>query len=120
MTGKDRRLLHEVARWAHTQGWRRLRYPHRWNGADRGWTDAPADWRYAPEEGANVVTATRSLLSVHRPGWDAPAVVPVTSVIHAVDVLVALRILPAPFSSAFRSGQTFATYLGKVAEVMPS
>lgn len=111
MDPKDRRLLGEVLRWARSQGWRPTRtrrLPH----LARGWTDAPADWRFAPEEGANSVVVGRPGLSVHRPGWSAPATVPIDSVTQAVDLLVALRVLPAVFSSAFRSGQSLGLYLG--------
>jgi hypothetical protein len=96
-TGADRRLLADVHRWARTNGW------------------TPADWRgrqNAPtEDQATIAVRTNEAgFQVWRKTTDAPHFTgqptdyPADSVRQAVDLLAALNILPAQFSSAYQAG----------------
>lgn len=92
--GEDRELLADVHRWARTNGWN-------WHEA-WGWVNAhyvsdatlAVEW----EDGPLVIRSGEVLLLLK------PKTYPVASVREAVDILVALRILPAHFSSAYEAG----------------
>jgi hypothetical protein len=106
---KDRRLLAEVLRWAYSQGWR----PRHGRTRDWSWREWANTQR--PERGPWTVIVSQNWTVGVR--WrtatgDRYPDVYVDDVTQAVDLLVALRILPAVFSSAFRSGQSLGLYLG--------
>ena len=90
--GEHRHLLADVHRWARTNGWN---WHECW-----GWVNA----RYASDatlgidwdNGTVTVRAGQVLLR--------PTTYPVGSVRQAVDMLVALDILPASFARAYRTG----------------
>ena len=91
-----RRLLAEVSKWAHANGWT--------NGGWRGWMNG----RYW-HEATVYVRPNETGFDVFRtdqggPVSGRPMEYPATSVREAVDLLVALRILPDRFSSAFEAG----------------
>ena len=91
-----RRLLAEVSKWAHANGWT--------NGEWRGYMNATY-WH----EATVMVRPHECGFDVFRtdqggPITGRPDEYPATSVREAVDLLVALRILPDRFSSAFRAG----------------
>ena len=90
--GEHRHLIADVHRWARTNGWN---WHECW-----GWVNA----RYASDatlgidwdNGTVTVRAGQVLLR--------PTTYPVGSVRQAVDMLVALDILPASFARAYRTG----------------
>jgi hypothetical protein len=93
----DRKLLADVHRWARTYGWTSAGW--------RGWQNA----RY--EDQATVAVRTNEAgFQVWRKPADAPHFTgqpteyPADSVRQAVDLLVALGILPAQLSSAYTAG----------------
>ncbi|MBM0203228.1 hypothetical protein JNW90_08990 [Micromonospora sp. STR1s_5] len=94
---EDRRLLAEVSRW---------RKAADWTDSSRGFQNAPF------EDGATVaVRPNEAGFQVWRKPADAPHFTgqpteyPAESVREAIDLLVALRVLPAHFSSAYQAGQ---------------
>ncbi|MGA4726260.1 hypothetical protein ACPB67_02470 [Micromonospora taraxaci] len=108
---EDRRLLAEVSRWRKGNDWR----------ADdlRGFQNAPF------EDAATVaVRPNEAGFQVWRKGADAPHFIgqpieyPAESVREAVDLLVALDVLPLQFSSAYEAGWDDCAALTNV-EVRP-
>ena len=92
----DRRLLAEVSKWAHANGWTNGGWRGYMNG--RYWHEATIMVR-PNETGFDVWRVERG-----GPVSGKPMEYPATSIREAVDLLVALRILPDRFSSAFRAG----------------
>lgn len=94
--GEHRKLLTNVHRWAHTNGWH---WHECW-----GWVNAPyaseatvgVDW----DPDVRTITVRRNDGS----GIFRPTTYPTDSVRQAVDLLVAVGILPAQFSSAYAAG----------------
>lgn len=88
----ERALLASVHRWARTNGWRRGNY---------GWINGPADEPTVNVSwSGNEIGFARAIgqLTVG-PCWSCSTWIRVASVVQAVDVLVALDILPAWLSS---------------------
>ncbi|MBM0277228.1 hypothetical protein [Micromonospora tarensis] len=103
---KDRRLLAEVSRWRKANDWR---------DSSRGFQNAPF------EDGATVaVRPNEAGFQVWRKPADAPHFTgqpteyPAESVREAIDMLVALRILPPQFSSAYEAGRSDAAFIANV------
>lgn len=92
----DRRLLAEVSKWAHANGWTNGGWRGYMNG--RYWHEATVMVR-PNETGFDVWRVNQAGAVAGRPDE-----YPATSVREAVDLLVALRILPDRFSSAFYAG----------------
>lgn len=95
----DRRLLADVHRWLRTNGW-----TNTW----RGWIDGKSldDCRVAvlpqPDDGYDpAVMVTRRRANGY--GWGRQRRYDVADVRQAVDLLVALDILPPHFSSAYKA-----------------
>ncbi len=94
LTPEDRQLLRSVLKWARANGWRGSRFV-----VGRRWDDAMGD---------NEVVWWHD--TVDRDAWTlvtnlVPGEVCPRSVAQAVDVLVALGVLPAEFSSAYTAGR---------------
>ncbi|MGK5737237.1 hypothetical protein [Micromonospora sp. URMC 103] len=96
-TATDRQLLAAVSAWAHENGWTEAGW--------RGYKNA----RY--EDGATIaVRPNEAGFEVWRKTSDTPhfrgmsADYPATTVREAVNLLVALEILPAEFSAAYEAG----------------
>jgi len=93
---EDRRLLAEVHRWARTNGW---------STSWRGWIneanliDAAVAVMPEPDHSAIRVTWRKG-----DGGWHTSRQFDVIDVREAIDMLVALNILPARFSSAYEAG----------------
>ena len=91
-------LLAHAHRWARTNGWRRANY---------GWINGPAD-----KATVNVSWSGSEIGFAHAigqltvgPCWSCSTWIRVASVVQAVDVLVALGILPAWLSSSWASAE---------------
>jgi hypothetical protein len=98
----ERHLLAGVLRWARTHGWRRGKCG--WvNGADDEatinvtWSTSPLGW----SAGEIGIARNADRLSMGGPVWSCTTWIRVASVVQAVDVLVALGILPPLWSSAY-------------------
>lgn len=101
LSAADRSILREVMRWVRANGWQRGHWEGEWVSAD-GLTMVCTDY------GVSRGLAIRRRQTVAA-GWSyggnpARFVNRVGSVREAVDVLVALGVLPAEFSSAFDAG----------------
>ncbi|WP_346536991.1 hypothetical protein [Micromonospora sp. DPT] len=91
--GADRQLLADVHRWARTNGWN---WHECW-----GWVNAP----YASEATLAVEWDDAGVLTIRRgPVVFRPTRYDVDSVRQAIDMLVALDILPAHLSSQYQAG----------------
>jgi hypothetical protein len=94
LTPDDRFLLRSVFAWARGRGWRGSRF-----GSGRRWDDAAGDnevvWWYDAEDRDAWTLLTNVV----------PSEVCVRSVRQAVDVLVALGILPAHLSASWLAGR---------------
>ncbi|MER7164526.1 hypothetical protein ABT336_00385 [Micromonospora sp. NPDC000207] len=104
----DRELLVAVHRWARAHGW----YPSAWIG----WADAAL----AGESTHTITWSDQSITVAWRTmlGFWVSDTHPACSVVQAVDILVAARILPVELSSAYRAGMTHA--LDQAATELPT
>lgn len=89
MTAAERRLLAGLSRW---------RKDKNWTDSNLGWVDAAQSVRVRPLEHGFKVWGR------YDDQWRAEGEFPATSIRQAVDILVALTVLPAPFSSAYEAG----------------
>ncbi len=91
LSASDRRLLAEVHHWARVNGW---------SPRSRGWTN-PDDTTAVTWDEGEVRVWRRQRPNLY-PTW--PTMYPVESIRQAVDLLVALGILPAELSSVYAEG----------------
>jgi hypothetical protein len=98
----ERHLLAAVHRWARLNGWRRGKFG--WvNGADDEatinvtWSTTPLGW----SAGEIGIARNADRLSMGGPVWSCTTWIRIASAVQAVDVLVALGILPPMWSSAY-------------------
>jgi hypothetical protein len=103
----ERHLLTEALRWTRSNGWV-PRWPESRHTGQ--WTWANAEWprMRPPLHAVRVVFDGRDVQVTKfngADGWYATATVRVASVVHAVDVLVALGILPAWLSSSWAAAE---------------
>ncbi|MET8265972.1 hypothetical protein ABZU92_18495 [Micromonospora arida] len=89
---EDRRLLAEVSRWRKDNGW---------TNTDFGWVDDLRTVRVRPNE-AGFQVWRKDADAPHFTGQ--PTEYPAESVREAIDMLVALNVLPEGFSSAYKAG----------------
>ncbi len=109
LTTEEIALLHEIVKWRRTNGWRHERAKY---------ADCRHDWIHDGnraqvlvdvfERGDVETTVFRSDGALAHGGWP-------TSVREAVDVMCALSVLPARFSSAYWIGQGAAAVAVAVA-----
>lgn len=92
----ERALLASVHRWARTHGWHAER--HSWRNG--GPASATVDVRWGRNEIGVSRVVDRLALNNHGV-WSCTTWIRVSSVVQAVDVLVALGILPVWLSSAY-------------------
>ncbi|HYJ33782.1 MAG TPA: hypothetical protein VE326_11235 [Candidatus Binatia bacterium] len=95
MNRTNRHLLAAMPRWARANGWERAAAPRCWRRTD--WT---AEVSWTPDGHMSV-----TLLDRHAWNTARRSQVDVTSVQQAADVLAALGLLPATFSSIYRFGR---------------
>ncbi|GLZ62836.1 hypothetical protein [Micromonospora sp. NBRC 107095] len=104
---EDRRLLAEVHRWARIQGWRA--------GGWRGYQNAQFE-----DKATVTVRPNEAGFQVWRKDADAlfftgqPTEYPTATVREAIDILVAIGILPPAFSSAYRLGRSDGAFIANV------
>jgi len=103
LTLQERLLLAEISQHLRESGWLRPEEPQRLR--DVGWPGAPG-WRWCPDK--NLAVEWR-LPSHADPGeirvlGDLVCTAQVGTVAQAVDVAVAMGVLPPPFCSAYGSG----------------
>lgn len=93
MTAAERALLRAVFAWARANVWRLAH----WNDSGyRSWVAGHSS------VGLGVAGRSTAVLDISQPGRAAS--LDVRSVAEAVDLLCAIRILPAHFSTAYRAG----------------
>jgi hypothetical protein len=92
----ERHLLAAVHRWARTNGWR-INWTFGW--VDGALADATVNVKWSDREIGIVRAIGR--LSTSRPYWSNTTWIRIRSTVEAVDVLVALGILPPFLSSAY-------------------
>lgn len=99
----DRRLLASVHRWARTNGWRTHWYHpgYGWVNGTRSTATLAIEW----SDTALILHRVTGYLATDQPVWSQPTVIRVASVVQAVDVLVALGILPAWLSSSWAAAE---------------
>jgi hypothetical protein len=98
----ERHLLASVHRWARTNGWQVGK--HGWTNGSKDeatinvkWSATPLGWSVGE---IGIARATERL-SCGGAAWSCTTWIRVASVVQAVDVLVALDVLPPFFSSAY-------------------
>lgn len=113
LTAEERTLLREVIRWARAEGWRR---EHLCEEASRYGKSFYRDWHWHGEQ--DRVFVERTTFKHNADDWRLVGATPHGGVEHhvdgvmdlrrAVDVLAALGVLPAKFSTAFNAGRESA------------
>jgi hypothetical protein len=106
----DLTLLRDVILWARANGWQHTWHPihgHAWlNQTDQR---LEVDVQYTTDRREAAMDVYNATPAIHRL-WPS-------AIREAVDVLVALGVLPARFSTAYAAGQ--ASVLGHVTEPVP-
>lgn len=94
---EPRRLLAEVSRWRKANGW---------SDSSRGWINEQSvdDAAVAVKPDPDLANAFTVTWRKGNGGWHQPDLYMAVDVQQAVEMLVALGILPARFSSAYRAG----------------
>lgn len=111
LTAEDRALLREAIRYAHAQGWCResthlRRQAHWFRDADGNSDGVHVAWDRRPDDTELWTGRNRRIVLETQ----------VTSATRAVDLLVALGVLPVHLSSAYRAGRIDAA---RAVERMP-
>lgn len=109
---EDRRLLAEVSRWRKDNGW---------TDSSRGWINEAdvADASVAVKPDPDVPNAFTVTWRKGNGGWHQPDDYLAVDVQQALDFLVALKVLPAQFSSAYQVADgSYAELLAAVEQVI--